>query len=72
MLALRLPSEVEKRLDDLAAKTGRSKISHACEALLTYLEDVEDAYLALERLNAGAKPIAWEEVKRELLADDAA
>ena len=37
MLALRLPPDIEKRLDDLAAKTGRSKSFHAREAVLAYL-----------------------------------
>lgn len=32
MLALRLPDEIEQRLSDLAAKTGRSKSFYAREA----------------------------------------
>lgn len=70
MLALRLPPEIDERLRELAAKTGRSKSFYAREAILTHLEDLEDAYLALERLNAGREPISWEVLKRELAADD--
>jgi hypothetical protein len=34
MLALRLPAEIEQRLDALAKKTGRSKSYYAREAIL--------------------------------------
>ena len=64
MLALRLSPEVEKRLDDLAAKTGRSKSSHAREAVLMYLEDWEDAELARQVLEEGGEPIPLEEVMK--------
>ena len=44
MLAIRLPSDVEKRLAALAAKTGRTKTFYAREAILEYLDDLEDLY----------------------------
>ncbi len=50
MLALRLPPEIEKRLDDLARKTGRSKSFYAREAILEHLDDLEDLYLAEQRI----------------------
>ena len=50
MLALRLPPELEKRLTDLAAKTGRTKSYYARQALIEYIEDMEDVYLAEQRL----------------------
>jgi RHH-type rel operon transcriptional repressor/antitoxin RelB len=50
MLAIRLPENIEKRLDLLARRTGRSKTSFAREAILTHLEDIEDAFLADEQL----------------------
>jgi RHH-type rel operon transcriptional repressor/antitoxin RelB len=65
MLALRLPPDIEKRLARLAAKTGRSKSYYAREAILEHLSDLEDAYLALERLKANAEPIPLEELERE-------
>lgn len=46
MLALRLPEEIENRLDVLAKRTGRTKSFYAKEAILKHLEDLEDAYLA--------------------------
>ena len=50
MLAIRLPEEVEKRLQTLSTKTGRTKTYYAREAILEFLDDIEDRYLALDRL----------------------
>lgn len=50
MLALRLPPEIEARLDDLAKRTGRSKSYYAREAIIKHLDDLEDLYLAEQRL----------------------
>jgi RHH-type rel operon transcriptional repressor/antitoxin RelB len=56
MLAIRLPQSVEKRLERLARRTGRTKTFYARQAILQYLEDLEDLYLAeraLERIRSG-------------------
>ncbi|MFZ0980617.1 MAG: DUF6290 family protein [Candidatus Acidiferrales bacterium] len=56
MLAIRLPHSVEKRLEKLARRTGRTKTYYAREAILEHLEDLEDLYLAegaLERIRSG-------------------
>lgn len=66
MLAIRLDAEIEKRLDLLAKKTGRTKTYYAREAILEHLEDLEDGYLALERLKKPGRIFTSEEVKREL------
>ena len=50
MLALRLPEEIEDRLNDLARKTGRTKSFYAREAIVEHLDDLEDIYLAEKRL----------------------
>lgn len=50
MLAIRLPSEIEARLDALARHTGRTKSFYVREALLEHLADLEDIYLAEKRL----------------------
>ncbi len=50
MLAIRLPADVEKRLDALAQATGRTKTFYAREAILEHLDDLEDLYLAEQRL----------------------
>ena len=50
MLAIRLPADVETRLGALAKATGRTKTFYAREAILEYLDDLEDWYLAEQRL----------------------
>ena len=50
MLAIRLPPEIESRLDALAAATGRAKTFYAREAILEHIDDLEDVYLAEQRL----------------------
>jgi len=74
MLAIRLPAEVESRLDALAKATGRTKTFYAREAILEYLDDLEDVYLAEQRLvdiRAGRSRLhSLDEVERDLgLAD---
>lgn len=74
MLALRLPEDIEARLATLAKATGRTKSYYAKEAILTHLEDLEDAYMAeaayLRFRQSGEKGISLEEVERHLgLAD---
>lgn len=74
MLALRLPAEIEARLDALAKRTGRSKSYYARQAILEHLDDLEEAYLAaavLERVRRGEEDVhPLEAVERDLgLAD---
>lgn len=49
-ISIRLPDEVESRLSELAARTGRSKTFYATEAIVEHIEDLEDLYLAEQRL----------------------
>ena len=64
MLAIRLPVTIEKRLERLAKRTGRTKTFYAREAILEHLADLEDVYLAeraLDRIRKGRErtiPIA--------------
>jgi RHH-type rel operon transcriptional repressor/antitoxin RelB len=74
MLAIRLPEDIELRLGNLAKKTGRTKTFYAREAILEYLDDLEDLYLAEKRLsnikNGKTKTIKLDQLERELgLAD---
>ena len=50
MLAIKLSPDVEQRLKVIAERTGRSQSEHASEAIVRYLEDLEDEMIALERL----------------------
>jgi RHH-type transcriptional regulator, rel operon repressor / antitoxin RelB len=70
MLAIRLPQEIEERLDSLAKKTGRTKTFYVREAILGHLEELEDYYLAASRSEKNLPGIPLEEVERRLdLAD---
>ena len=66
MLALRLPPEIEQRLDALARKTGRSKSYYAREAILRQIEDIEDDYLARRRLARGGSRVTLERLEQAL------
>ena len=46
MLAIRLPVEIEERLEKLAKSTGRTKSFYVRQAILEHLEELEDIYLA--------------------------
>jgi RHH-type rel operon transcriptional repressor/antitoxin RelB len=50
MLAIRLPEDLEKRLENLAKRTGRTKTFYARQAIEQHLDDLEDIYLAEQRL----------------------
>ncbi|WP_421759418.1 type II toxin-antitoxin system RelB family antitoxin [Devosia sp.] len=66
MLTVRLPPEIEARLDAIAKQTCRTKSAFAREAILEKLEDMEDYAIAVERLQTMGKRIDWEDVKAEL------
>lgn len=66
MIAIRLDQKTERRLANLARKTGRTKTYYAREAITEHLDDLEDAYLALQRLEKPGLTFSAEEVKREL------
>lgn len=66
MLAIRLPEEIEERLNALAAETGRTKTALAREAILEYIDDLEDYYLAEARARRNRKTIPLSDVEREL------
>lgn len=51
-ISIRLPGDVEARLQNLAAVTGRSKTFYVIEAIREHLDDLEDLYLAERELEA--------------------
>ncbi len=67
MLSIRLDAETEKRLERLAERTGRTKSYYAREALLEHLDEMEDRYIAIERLETPDRRWSLEEL--ELDAD---
>lgn len=48
--SIRLDPAVEQRLDNLAAQTGRTKAYYLRELVTDGLDDLEDLYLAEQRL----------------------
>jgi RHH-type rel operon transcriptional repressor/antitoxin RelB len=66
MLALRLPPDIEQRLDALARKTSRSKSYYAREAILRQIEDIADYYLARRRLGRDGPRVTLESLERDL------
>lgn len=72
--SVRLAPETEKRLDTLAARTGRTKAYYLREIIERGIEDMEDYYLAsevLESVRKGEEKVySLDEVERRLgLAD---
>jgi len=69
-ISIRLPDEVENRLNNLAKETARTKTFYAIEAIVNYIDDLEDWYLAEQRLtnlrNGNSEFITLE----ELIAED--
>ena len=66
MLAIRLPEAIEERLATLARETGRTKTALAREAILEYVDDLEDYYLAEARARKNRRAIPLADVEREL------
>jgi len=70
MLSLRLSDDVETRLTQLAEATGRTKTFYAKEAINRYLDEMEDTYIAISRLEKPGKRMLMEDVEAELGLDD--
>ena len=74
MLSIRLPEDIENRLNALSQETGRSKSYYARAAILEKIEDMEDVYIAekrLEDLRAGrSQTISSADMRKELGLDE--
>lgn len=70
VITVELDPDTDQRLEELAARTGKSKAEHAAEILKYGIEDVEDYYSALEvtkRIERGEEKVySLEEVIRDL------
>jgi len=72
-LSIELDPDVERRLESLAARTGRSKASHIKEMISQGLEDIEDYYSAhkvLEGVRDGSVKVRSSEDARRMLGLD--
>lgn len=70
MLGIRLEKDLERRLEKLAKKTGRSKSYYAREAIKQYLEDREDYLMGIAVLERNEPTISREEMARRLGLED--
>jgi RHH-type transcriptional regulator, rel operon repressor / antitoxin RelB len=67
-----LPTALEKRLEIVARKTGRTKHDVVVAAIVEQIQDLEDGLIALERLNDDKGDwLSLAEVKERLGLDDA-
>ena len=55
-ISIRLPADLEQRLEFLARQTGRTKAFYIRAALLDKIDDLEDYYLAADVLEARRPP----------------
>ena len=72
--SIRLDPAIEKRLDQLAEQTGRTKAYYLRELVTNGLDDLEDYYLAaarMERVRKGEEKIfSADQVRKDLGLDD--
>lgn len=72
--SIRLNPDLERRLDHLASRTGRTKAYYLRELIERGLEDIEEYYLAaatLERVRKGEeKTYSAAEARKDLGLDD--
>ena len=66
MLAIRLPEDIENRLAALVDKTGCTKTFYVREAILEHLDEMEDRYLALSRLEKPGKRWPLDDLEQDL------
>ena len=72
--SVRLEAPLEKRLDELARRTGRTKAYYLRELVQRGMDDLEDYYLAaevLERVRKGQEAVhSAADVRKDLGLDD--
>lgn len=66
MLTIRLEKELEAAIARVARETGSSKSSVVREALLRFLEDIEDAALVRRARNTGGRAQSFAEIRKTL------
>ncbi len=67
IITVRLDGKTYDQLNNLAKKTKRTKSSYIREMIELYLEDFDDGYIALERLNKkNARYLSTKEAEDEL------
>jgi RHH-type transcriptional regulator, rel operon repressor / antitoxin RelB len=65
MLAVRLDPDIERRLSQLAQRTGRTKSYYARELIEQHFADLEERYLAAARLEKRRPRLINRKVRKE-------
>jgi RHH-type rel operon transcriptional repressor/antitoxin RelB len=69
MLNVPLSPDIDRRLFDLAKRTGRTESELARELIEGNIEDLEDRYLAEQAIAEGGPRLTSEQVRKELGLD---
>jgi RHH-type transcriptional regulator, rel operon repressor / antitoxin RelB len=69
-LSVRIPKDIEKRLNYLAHETGRTKTYYVREAITEHISEIEDVYIALSRLEKPSKRWSQEELEKNRDLED--
>jgi RHH-type transcriptional regulator, rel operon repressor / antitoxin RelB len=70
LTAVRLEQKISERLEILAKSTGRTKSFYIKKAIMQFLDEMEEAYIALDRVKKPSKRYTMEEAKRLLNVED--
>jgi RHH-type rel operon transcriptional repressor/antitoxin RelB len=70
LVAVRLEEDLNARLNKLAKSTGRSKSFYIQQAIARFMEDMEDTFIAIERLENPGQRYSMDEVKEMLNVAD--
>ena len=65
-MKLRLDLDTERRLDELARRTDRTKCFYARELIESNVEDLEDRYLAEARIEKRRPSLTSSQVRKAL------
>jgi RHH-type transcriptional regulator, rel operon repressor / antitoxin RelB len=65
-VSVKLPTDLESRLEKLSSVTHRPKSYYIREALIEYLEEHEDTFIALARLEKPLSTISLDDVEKNL------
>jgi RHH-type transcriptional regulator, rel operon repressor / antitoxin RelB len=66
VLAVRIPESLEKRLEKLAKLTGRPKSFYVRQALTAHIDEIEDTYIALYRVENPSRHWTLDELEKGL------
>jgi RHH-type rel operon transcriptional repressor/antitoxin RelB len=66
-ISVRIPDDLASKLDEISKETERPKSFHVQKAIESYLDDIADLQVALDRLHDTSDPvISIDEMRSEL------